>query len=685
MQDLTNLLRPQTVALVGASNDPTKFGGKVAYNIVRSGIAKSWFIHARGEDVLGRSTFKRLSALPEVPDCVVLAVTADAALQELDAAGALGVRSAVLFASGFGEAGPQGLTRVAELRAIATRHGMAVLGPNCVGMANFVDGMLLSSAEGLEMEEAGSVALISQSGSLGIAVSSRQAQRFSHFISTGNETVLGAADFVRWLAPREPRIKTFALLLESIPDRNALVAAVAAAHSNGKRVVMLKLTGDAASDRIAALHTGALSGARAPLESFCRQHGVILARTLREFNAVLTLLSSARYRGGRRLGVYTTSGGSAVLAAGFAISQGLELPQPSVATEHALARILGMEADRVTNPLDTTGINAFMPLRFAEGLKAFANDGGFDLVLLPLGGAQGKDASDRVSAVLEVAASALVPIVLVWQQQRLLEEEAFRKLYSSHCPYFMDFESAIEAVALVDDATAPHATRTAAVESHDVISAAPTFVDVLGRLAESGVPIARLERVFEGGAHNVLSTLGEPVALKVSHPRLLHKSDANLVVFPVNSVDELAAEARRMGEAARAMGLEDAQVFAQAAVGAGLELLCGFDRDVEMGPYLVLGAGGIYTELFQDSVVVLIEPQQDFAVRVANALESLRIAPLLRGARGQKPLDFAAAVAAISAAARCFSATPQWRAMEINPLTVGTSGALVVDGRALLN
>jgi hypothetical protein len=131
------------------------------------------------------------------------------------------------------------------------------------------------------------------------------------------------------------------------------------------------------------------------------------------------------------------------------------------------------------------------------------------------------------------------------------------------------------------------------------------------------------------------------------------------------------------------MGLADAEVHAQTGVSGGLELLCGFDRDVEMGPYLVLAAGGIYTELLQDSAVVLLEPQQDFPARVANALGSLRIAPLLRGARGKDALDVAAAVDAIAAAARCFAASTAWRAMEINPLTVGAAGAVVVDARAL--
>ncbi len=687
---IASLLRPASVAVVGVSNDLTKFGGKVAFNINRSNIAQRFFIHPRGEEVMGQPTYKSLADLPVVPECVVLAVAADVTLEELRRAGALGVRAAVVFASGFGEAGPQGLARDQELRRIAALYGMAVLGPNGVGAANFRDGVLLSSAEGLEMGEAGNVALISQSGSLGIAVSSRQARRFSHFISSGNESVLDAARIVRYMAPMDDGVKTFALLVESIRDPAALASATELARKHGKRVVMLKLTGEAASDRIAALHTGALSGQRAPLEAFCRQHGIVLARTLREFNGVLTLLSSSRYTGGGRLGMYTTSGGTAVLAAGFAAAHGLAMPQPTATCRVKVGEILGMDTARVTNPLDTTGINAFMPERFGEALERFANSGSFDLVLVPMGGAQGKDASERATVVLDVASRTSAAIVPVWQQARVMEEEAFRKLYDARAPFFTDFESAIEAMVLLagdvaaTDAQAPepvaheHANTPASVS-------APAFAQVLAELESAGVPVARIKRVTasdDGAA--VLADLGGPFALKVSHPELLHKSDALLVVYPVDSAAKFAAEAGRLTSSAQTMGLAGAEVIAQAGVHGGLELLCGFDRDVEMGPYVVLAAGGIYTELMKDSVVALLQPQAGLRERLQEAITRLRIAPMLSGARGRKPLDVNAALDAITAAAAHFVATPAWRAMEINPLTVKEQGAVVVDARVLL-
>jgi acyl-CoA synthetase (NDP forming) len=185
VEAMDSLLRPKSVAVVGASNDLTKFGGKVALNISRSNIPIRYYINAGGSAVLGEKSFRSLRELPEAPEAVVLAVPADVALAELAHAGAMGARAGVVFAAGFREAGEEGMRREQALANIAAQYRMAVLGPNCVGLANYADGAYLSSADGLEDALAGSISLIAQSGSLGIAVGSRHKRRFRQFISTG--------------------------------------------------------------------------------------------------------------------------------------------------------------------------------------------------------------------------------------------------------------------------------------------------------------------------------------------------------------------------------------------------------------------------------------------------------------------------------------------------------------------
>ena len=429
---------------------------------------------------------------------------------------------------------------------------MAVLGPNCIGAANFADSAFLSSADGLEPIEAGGTALIAQSGSLAIAVGSRPSGRFRYMISTGNEAVVTTSAIISHLLRSDPGVETFALIMEAIRDRDGLVAAARAARQSGKRIVLLKLSGSEASSRIAALHTGAVSGDFAPVEAFCEAHGILLARTLRQFNAVLTLLSATSYRGGHRLGIFTTSGGTAVLSAGFAGSCGLSLPEPPQQTRSLIAEILGTSEDRITNPLDTAGIFAFDAGRFGNALGRFADSGAYDLVLVPLGGAGGGNAADRVDVVAKVATQSSVPIVPVWQQQRLLEEDAFARLYRSGLAMYMDFESPTEAMALIAGA---QASSREPVRASVGDGAALSLEQGLSELAGHGVPVPAWMTVDADTAPDaVIAGLGLPLALKVSHPRLLHKSDSNLVVFPVESASALTEEARRLRDRSAGLG-----------------------------------------------------------------------------------------------------------------------------------
>ncbi|MBC6428659.1 MAG: acetate--CoA ligase family protein [Cellvibrionales bacterium] len=696
---LQTLFRPHSVAVVGASNDTNKFGGKVARNIARSTIAQRFYINAKGGKVQGQPAYKSLADLPAAPDAVVLAVPAPVALQELRRAAEMGTRAAVVFAAGFREAGEQGRAREAELAKLAADYDLALVGPNCVGIANFADQVFLSSADGIEPNPPGNIALISQSGSLGIVVSSRQQGRFRYQITTGNETVLKTHHLMQALLDQDPKIQTFALLLEAVHDPAGLAQVVAAAHQKGKRTVLLKLAGSATAGKIAALHTGAVSGAMAPLQAYCRDHRILLAASLREFYAVLTLLSTTTYQGGTRVGIYTASGGTAVLGADFAESQGLDLPTPPPAARQAVAATLGSQAERITNPLDTTGIHAYDATRFAQALSQFADPNTYDLVLVPLGGAGGQTALDRIQAIAQVMADSPVPIVPVWQQLRMLEEPAFKWLYESGRAMFTDYESPLEAMALIsalDDS--PPATTQKSAESattketpNDAHAATGIpFKDALLALEAAGAPIAPIGVVTaKDDPAQVFARYGQPLALKANHPQLLHKSDAKLVVFPVATPDQFRAETARMTAACQDLGLPDAELIAQSAVTGGLELLCGFQRDPELGPYIVLGAGGIYTEILKDSAVALIADSgpasSDLKSRLEKALQRLRCWPILKGTRGDPGYDWPAAIAAILPAAEYFRTNPKINGMELNPLTLmpAQNGAQIVDARIL--
>ena len=688
-QSLSSLFRPNSVALVGASNDPAKFGGKVALNIQRSAIERKYFVNAGGGDVLGERSYVRLEDLPETPETVVLAVPADATLKALRTAGELGAKAAVVFASGFREVGPDGAVRQRELAEIADKYQMAVLGPNCVGTADLVTPSFLGMSDAPQDSVPGSVALVAQSGSLASALGTRASGRLRYIVSTGNEAVVTTAQLITHLSAADSGIRAFALIMEAIHDRDALARAADAARERGQRVVLLKLTGGKESSRVAALHTGAVSGEIAPLEAFCRDHGIVLTRSLRTFNAAVNLLSVSIPIRGNRVGIFTPSGGAAVLGAQFATSLGLRLPQPSPTTCSAISELLGMPADRVLNPLDTTGIHAFDAERVAASLGVFAADGGYDIVLVPLGGVGGAIAEARASAVCWAAGKSTVPIVPVWQLSRILGEEAFRLLELSGHPFFTEYETPLEVLALLDEMSNSHPSEQSrpdeATEQHTG-GPALSLLQSLTTVADSGARVAAYEVLpLEADVDAVAARLGLPLALKASHPQLLHKSDAGLVTYPIRTAAELKSETARMRGAANKLGFTGAEIVAQSGVVGGFELLCGFVRDVEMGPHVVLGAGGIYTEILKDSSVALLDPAEDVERRIVAALRRLKIWPILTGARGREPYDWQAAVSLVAQVGSAFVENIELEAIELNPVVVlpPGQGACVVDARIL--
>lgn len=688
--DLDKLLRPRSVAVVGASEDTSKYGGKVAANIAASTVQARSFVNARsaGSQLYATTVVGSLDDLDAAPDCVLLAVPSAAVVGELERAGRLGVGAAVVFAAGFAESGALGGVAQSDLIETARRHGIALLGPNCIGLMNLRDRVFATSVDSAkDARGTGATVLIAQSGSLGIVVSSREAGRFRYVLTTGNEALVTVGQLLDHLLDTDDEIESIALLMEAVRDRQVFADAVAKATRRGKRVVLLKLAVRGSAGRLAALHTGAVTGDRAPLEAFCTQHEVRLARDLRDFTAAVELMTTTTYRGGRRVGVFTSSGGTAVLAAARAEVDGLELPEPGPEHRPLIAQSLGLDSDRVTNPLDTTGFAASDSVRFEAALGEFAL-AGYDLVVVPLGGAGAADALERVRSVRRVEAEVATPIVPVWQHRRLLEEPGFVELYEGGGALFTDYESVLAGARLLagtEERSIRAIDEQAATGSIDHPSAMPVdLAELLADIAAAGVPTA-LSRVVahDAGSDDVLAELGRPIALKVSHRELVHKSDAGMVVYPIDTAADLDRNRADLLERSRAAGLTGATLVAQASVADGVELLCGFAHDVEVGAYATIAAGGIYTELFDDSATVLIDGSDELTAAVRRAIDRLRIAPVLHGARGRTPYDVDAAVATVVAAAHYFVKAPGLTALEVNPLVVRRVGAVAVDARAV--
>jgi acyl-CoA synthetase (NDP forming) len=703
--DLGLLFAPATVALVGASDDPLKFGGVAGRNLLASNIKRTFFVNAARPVVLGQQTYPDMREIPEVPDLVVLAVSASAALTELAKAANRGVRAAVVFASGFAETGSTGRALQVRLSEIANDNGMIVLGPNCVGLVNSAVPCNLSSvelpnqAESVDVDRAvagiattSNIAVVSQSGSLGIAVVASLRQTARYLVSTGNEAVITAAHVVEYLLAIDPQVRTIGLVLESVRDAEALARAAALAKRAGVSVILLKLGVAPKGQELAALHTGSLGGAADALAAFCRLHGIRLADSLRTFRAAL-LLSELGYKGQAGMGVFTTSGGSAVLSADYADRKAVRLTNIAPLTAAAVSGALDVAPESVTNPFDTKGTFAFNADRFSRALDAFASDPDVGLVLVPLGGAGGPAASERATAMARLIEAAPVPLVPVWQRGAAPNDPAFRTLLEEGMAQFSEFETVIDAMALLSqgeergrraEAVRPIASTKGPGSSRRAPRQMP-LGEAFDLFRSAGVPVVPFSRVRTGQrAIEVATNFGWPVALKVDHPEALHKTDKGLVFYPIHTRGAVESAFRSLRSQAQALGFADHEVLVQAGRPGGQELIVSVLRDSQVGPFLVLGAGGILTELLNSSLAMSLTGgvgARALTTQILGTLQRLDVYPLLRGYRGARRFDINAAARAIAGICRAFLMNPQFEAVEVNPLVVlpKGEGAWVVD------
>lgn len=714
--NLDLLLAPRSVAIVGAAENVVGVGGKATRNAVGSPGLAVELVNRRGGTIHGKGVYRSLQDLPYVPDAVLIAVPAEQAVHVVEDAARMKIGAAVVYAAGFAEVGPAGRELETEMVAHARAAGMALLGPNCVGIASAANGVDLTSASefggldlGHEIVSPGGVALISQSGSLGIAAKVAHPRRVRHFVSSGNEAILTAAMLLEYLVDADENLRAVGLILETIRDSQRLATAARRAHERGVHVVALRLASGGRAREMAMLHTGGLGGEALAVEAFCRAHRIGLTYSMRTFRAALQVIDAPGWthvhttQRPLNVGIFTTSGGSAVTTADAAEERGLSLPPPLPATASRVATVLGIAADRVTNPLDAGGLHAFEPALFVEALRAFSSDPSFDAILVPLGGAGGENARSRTDAILPVLQSGNVAVLPIWQR-RPTGEEALHLLERSGVPVFLSHEDALDGLALLAGARAydtsartpqrmldsaarqrPRATRDDGT-SVPRAQFAP-LAECFERLARAGVPLARWCRMSLDGADAqvALATVGPPVGIKVSHESVVHKTDNGLLVLNVQDLASARAGVRLLNERAHKQGLNEYELVMQEFLeGDWLNVFGSVMRDPEVGLVAVFGLGGIWTELLGDVVSVAVEADTDsLASALVTQAAELRGAELLTGYRGDPGYDLQAACGVLAAAARYVATHPDILAVELNPIAAlrPGKGAVALDAK----
>jgi len=684
---LSTLFSPRSIAVVGASASARKIGGIPVDYLQRFGFDGALYpVNPKADRIQGLPAYPDLASIGRPVDLAILSLPAAQVHGALEDAIAAGVKSAVLFSSGFAETGPEGAAAQERLGARAREAGLRLIGPNCLGFMNLAQHVYatFSPAPGVGRVAPGRVGLVSQSGAFGAYAYSMARERgvgLSLWATTGNEADVQFADCLAWLA-QDPGTDVIMGYMEGCRDGPRLRAALALAQAQGKPVVMVKVGTTALGAQAAASHTAALAGDDAVYDALFRQYGVLRARHLTEFFDLAHSAAVAGRPRGRSIGLFTLSGGVGAMMADEAATHGLEVPPLSEAAQSTLREWVPFAAPR--NPVDITGQVTNDVSLMERAARLMIEDAGFASWMGFFAAAGASEEFWPVLRTLVQNLRAAYPDTLL-AVSTLLTPARRAELEAMGCLGFDDPSEGIRTIAALAQPV-PERLPAAAFAHGPAIALAPGALSEpasLALLREAGVPVVP-HRVVDSAqaAADAAHTLGGDVALKVASPDIAHKSDVGGVALGLageaavrEAFERILAGARTARPDARIEGALVAPMLR-----GGIECIAGVHRDPVFGPVLMFGLGGIHVETLQDVSLRVLPVSRE---AVLSMVRELRGWPILAGARGRPPVDLHTIADALMALADfALRAGGTLESAEINPLIArpaAEGGCLAVD------
>jgi acetate---CoA ligase (ADP-forming) len=689
---IARLLKPRSVAVIGASADPSKTAGRPVAYLTKHGFTGAIYpVNPRAAEIGGLKSYPDVQSLPEAPDVGIVLLGAERAHEAVRELAARGTSAAIVLASGYTEVGEEGARRQQQLMEAAGR--MRILGPNTIGLVNLTDSITLSATGALEMEgfEAGHIGVVSQSGGILGALLSRAAARgigLSKLISTSNEVDLDLADFVDHLADDEAT-SVIALYMEGLRHPARFRAAALKAAQKGKPVVVFKVGRSEAGATAAVSHTGALAGADRMYDALFREVGVLRAQSFADLLDIPAALATARVPRGKRVAVLTSTGGAGTLVADSLGSAGFETPAPDAETAASLRALQsGEHAVLDRNPIDVT-LAGLQPALLRGAIKALLASPSYDAVVVIVG-SSGLAMPDLMADAIHDSLPGSDKPLLAYVSPHAPGIASL--LNQRGVPAFMAPESCTSALAAMRERA-----LWAAPAAGSALPA-PAGIDDLprGSLNEAqakqlferfGVPCVR-ERVVANAqeAAHAARELGGTVVLKILSSEITHKSDVGGVAVNVDS-ELVGARLERMAvDVESRAGVRPRQFIVQEMVSGGVELILGFHRD-PLGCAVLLGMGGVTAELLKDTTLRMLPPSGLSREQAGALVRELKTWPLLDGFRGRPACDVDALVSAIVCFSQMAAALGERLIeAEINPIFVlpQRQGVRAADGVAVL-
>ena len=697
-QSAAGILRPRSVAVIGASRDRAKLGGAIVANLIRFGFTGPIYpINPAPGDVQGLASYAATGAVGAPIDLAVIAIPAEAVEHEIIECARAGVHAVIVISAGFAEVAGEGVARERRIRDLVRRSGMRLVGPNCMGVINTDPAVRLNATFAPVDPPSGNIGMFSQSGALGIAIldhARRRSLGLSAFVSAGNRADLSNNDLLAYWAD-DPRTAVIVLYLESVGNPQ-MFGRLAREVARRKPIVAVKSGRSAAVRRAARSHSASLASLDIVVDALFEQAGVLRTETLEQLFDIAALLSSQPVPTGARVGVVTNAGAPAVLLADACEAHGLRLPPLDQATVSQLRANLP-ESAGFANPIDmTAGASAE---DFARSIAAVGNDPNIDAlvaVYIPPIVTNSRDAAAGIARGA-AAVPAHKPVLSVFVSTAGAPAELNQGARGAIPAYNFPENAAIALAAAARygrwrarprgeaQTLSRFARETVRAVIDRVLTGAdgPRWLspgDLNTVLRAAGIEIAQAEQTTVGEARDVAERLGYPLVAKAIAPGLVHKSDVGGVILGLTSADAVAAAARLLEERISATGATLDGVLLQREVSGGIEMMAGVTSDPTFGPLLVAGLGGTMVELIRD-VAFRLQPVTD--VDADDMIASLRSSRMLDGYRGTPSGDRAAFAALLTRLSALVEIVPELTELDLNPVKVLApgKGAIAVDSQ----
>lgn len=700
-KDLKALFEPKVIAVVGASRRPEAVGYAILKNLVQGGFkGKIYPVNPKAEDVLGVKCIPTVAEIPEAVDLAIFIIPGAAVPAELEACAKKGARAAIVISAGFREIGGEGVRLEKEIKRISDAYGIAVLGPNCLGLINNDPAFNMNASFSGTIPKTGNIAFISQSGALATALMDYARGEnigMSKIISLGNKVDVTELEILQYLK-EDPNTEVIIMYLEDIVKGQEFIDVAREITGEGaktKPILMIKSGRTAQGAKAASSHTGSLMGSDEVYDAVFTQSGVMRMNSAQEmFDLAIVFANQPLLKGGR-VAIVTNAGGPGIMATDACVKAGLKMAEMSPATVTKLKEKLPPTSN-FSNPIDVIGDAQHD--RYEHALRTVITDPNVDGVLVLLTPQAMTEAEATAKVIVDIDKASDKTIVACFMGHADVES-GVKVLKESQVPQYAFPEEAAQALAAMDkyqqwlhrprtgikryraDRNSANAVIQTALKNQQKFLPINQSMDIFSAYEFPVIPWAFVKSAEDAWEQAV--KIGFPVVMKVVSQQIIHKVDVGGVRLNLNSADDVQHAFRDIMAVGERLNAKIDGVFMQRMAPKGREVILGMKKDPHFGPVLMFGLGGIYVEALKD-VTFRVAPIRELSAN--DMIQNIRAFKLLQGVRGEPPADLEAIADSLKRLSQLSCDHPEIEEIDINPLMVygEGKGAGVIDARIIL-